>query len=137
MLEAKAEKERSVAKLGTLATPFLTLRSVCKQQGQTTMNYDRRQADTEARYAAAYDAHYSQRDLRLALHRYKELIELSPTGRTADYSRMQVENIASAVVSKQLMFESHLALLCAHFEKTSEKDSASQNALPVAAPAAV
>lgn len=73
---------------------------------------------TEAsrQYAAAYAAHYTRRNLPLALQLYKKLMASHPSAQEADYSRMQVQNIVDAVVPKQALLDAQMALVLAHFE---------------------
>jgi hypothetical protein len=73
---------------------------------------------TEAsqQYAAAYAAHYTARDLPLALQRYKQLMASHPSTREAAYARMQVQNIVNAVIPKQALLDAQIELLLVHFE---------------------
>lgn len=67
-------------------------------------------------YAAAYAAHYVDRDLPLALQLYKKLMASHPSAQEAGYSRMQVQNIVNAVVPKQELLDAQMELVVAHFE---------------------
>lgn len=73
---------------------------------------------TEAsrQYAAAYAAHYTARDLPLALQHHKQLMVSYPNTREATYARMQVQNIVNAVIPKQELLDAQIELLLAHFE---------------------
>ena len=71
---------------------------------------------TSQQYAAAYAAHYTGRDLPLALQLYKKLIASHPGAKEAGYARMQVQNIVNAVVPKQELLDAQMALAFAHFE---------------------
>ena len=74
---------------------------------------------TEAsrQYAAAYAAHYTGRDLPLALQLYKELMASHPTTQEAGYSRTQVQNIVNVVVPKQELLDAQMELVLVHFER--------------------
>ncbi len=65
-------------------------------------------------YAAAYAAHYSERDLATALQLYKKIIASHPSAREAGYSRRQVQNIVNTVVPSQELLDAQieLALAC-------------------------
>jgi len=67
-------------------------------------------------YAAAYAAHYSQRDLAMALQLYERLIASHSSAREAGYSRTQVQNIVHAVVSEQELLDAQMELAFAHLE---------------------
>jgi hypothetical protein len=74
---------------------------------------------TEAsrQYTAAYAAHYSGRDLPVALQLYKKLMASHPTAQEAGYSRTQVQNIVNAVVPKQELLDAQMELVLVHFER--------------------
>lgn len=80
---------------------------------------------TEAKrqYAAAYAAHYTERDLPLALQLYSKLIASHSSDPEANYSRMQVQNIINAVVPKQELLDAQMELALAHFEKETPLDA--------------
>ena len=61
-------------------------------------------------YAAAYTAHYSERDLAAALQLYRELIAERPNAPEAAYSRAQIQNIINAVVPAQELLDAQIAL---------------------------
>lgn len=67
-------------------------------------------------YAAAYAAHYTGRDLPMALRLYMSVVASHPSAREADYSRMQVQNIVNAVVPQQEILDAQIELVLAHFE---------------------
>ena len=68
-------------------------------------------------YAAAYSAHYTEHDLPLALERYRTLIASNPDADEATYSRMQIQNIANAVIPKQTLLDAHIDLVLVHFKQ--------------------
>ena len=72
---------------------------------------------TEAReqYAAAYAVHYASRDLRDALELYQKVMAAHPNTEEASYSRMQIQNIARAVVPEQEFFDAQVGMAMAHF----------------------
>ena len=73
---------------------------------------------TEAgrQYAAAYAAHYTGRDLPVALQLYKKLLASHPGAQEAGYSQTQVQNIVNAVVPKQELLDAQIELALAHLE---------------------
>lgn len=71
-------------------------------------------------YAAAYAAHYTGRDLPIALGLYKKVMAEHPDATEAAYSRMQIQNIASALVSKQELLNSQIALIDAHLGQVAQ-----------------
>ena len=79
---------------------------------------------TEAsrQYDAAYAAHYTGRDLPLALQLYKELMSAYPNAREAGYARMQVQNIVNAVIPKQALLDAQTELARIHFEYDGRLD---------------
>lgn len=54
--------------------------------------------DAERQYSAAYAAHYSARDLPLALSRYHAIVTDHSTSVEAEHSRTQIRNIVVATV---------------------------------------
>ena len=73
---------------------------------------------TEAgrQYAVAYGVQYTAKDLHEALKLYKGVMAAYPDTPEADYSRMQILNIATAVVPKQELLDAQSELALAHFE---------------------
>lgn len=88
-------------------------------------------APTEAarEYAEAYTAHYSERDLAMALQLYKKIIASHATAREAGYSRTQVQNIVNAVVPEQELLDAQMELALARLE---HQISPYAGAIPVA-----
>jgi len=82
----------------------------------TNMRHETEPTVASQQYAAAYAAHYTKRDLPLALQLYKKLIASHPGAQEAGYARMQVQNIVNAVVPKQELLDAQIALVLAHFE---------------------
>ena len=80
---------------------------------------------TEAgrQYAAAYAAHYTGRDLPVALQLYMEVVASHPGAQEADYSRAQVQNIVNAVVPKQELVDAQMELALAHLEHQGPPDA--------------
>jgi hypothetical protein len=83
-------------------------------------------------YAAAYAAHYTGRDLPLALQLYKKLMASHPDAQEADYSRTQVQNIVNAVVPEQELLDAEMELAIAHFEHDAPLDAGRIPAAPLA-----
>jgi hypothetical protein len=82
----------------------------------TAMKLNTEVTSAGQQYAAAYAAHYSERNVPLALQLYGKLVASCPGAPEAEYSRMQVHNIVNAVVPKQTVLESEIKLALAHFE---------------------
>lgn len=80
---------------------------------------------TEAsrQYEAAYAAHYTGRDLPLALQLYEKLMASHPSAQEAAYARMQVQNIVNAVVPKPELMEAQIKLVRVHFEHDGRLDA--------------
>ena len=68
-------------------------------------------------YAAAYAAHYSERDLATAIQLYRDLVGSHPSALEAGYSRTQIQNIARALVPAQDLLDAHVELALAHIER--------------------
>lgn len=64
-------------------------------------------------YAAAYAAHYSQRDLPLALRLYQELMAFHAGAREVGYSRAQIRNIVDVVVPEADLLHAQIGLALA------------------------
>jgi hypothetical protein len=91
--------------------------SVFFLEGATDMRNETEPTEASRQYAAAYVAHYTGRDLPLALQLYKKLMASHPSAKEADYSRMQVQNIVNAVVPKQDLLDAQMELVRVHFER--------------------
>jgi hypothetical protein len=68
-------------------------------------------------YAAAYAAHYSERDLAIALQLHKNLIASHASAREAGYSRTQIQNIVNTLVPAQELLDAQLELALARLER--------------------
>ena len=79
---------------------------------------------TEAgkKYAAAYDVHYTVKDMHEAFVLYGQLIAAHPETQEAKYSRSQVQNIVNAVVPKQEIMDALADLALTHFEQEVAPD---------------
>jgi hypothetical protein len=79
---------------------------------------------TEAgqQYAAAYDAHYTTKDMYKAFKLYGRIIAAHPDTYEAGYSRSQVQNIVNAVVPKQKVMDALVELALTHFEQDVPPD---------------
>jgi len=73
---------------------------------------------TEAgqKYAAAYNVHYTVKDMHEAFVLYRRLIAAHPDTQEAKYSQSQVQNIVNAVVPKQEIMDAMVELALTHFE---------------------
>jgi len=70
-------------------------------------------------YAAAYAAHYSERNLAAALQLYSELIASRPNAPEAAYSRAQIQNIVNVVVPEQERLDAQIGLALARLGSRS------------------
>lgn len=91
--------------------------------------------DAGRQYAAAYAAHYTGRDLPVALRLYMKVVASHPSAREADYSRMQVHNIVNAVVPKQELLDAEMKLALAHFQDEDPPAATQPPATPLASEA--
>ena len=91
-------------------------------------------ARTEAArgYAAAYAAHYSERDLATALQLYKKIMASHASAREAGYSRTQVQNIVNAVMPEQQLLDAQMELELARLEHQISPDAGPIPVAPVA-----
>ena len=82
-------------------------------------------ASTEAgrEYAAAYAAHYTERDLPVALQLYRKVMASHPGAKEAGYSRTQVRNIVNTVVPKQELLNAQIELALGHLEHEGPADA--------------
>jgi hypothetical protein len=87
------------------------------------MRNDTELTEAGRQYAAAYAAHYTGRDLRLAVQLYMQVIASHPSGKEAGYSRMQVQNIVNAVVPKQELLDAQTELALAHLQSEGPPDA--------------
>lgn len=73
---------------------------------------------TEAtrQYTEAYSAHYTTRNLPLAMQLYQQVITSHPSDRVAEYSRDQIQNIVKAVIPKQNILDAQIDLALSHFQ---------------------
>lgn len=67
-------------------------------------------------YAAAHHAHYSERNLAVALRLYRDLIASRPNAPEAAYSRTQIQNIVNAVVPAQELLDTQIGLALARLD---------------------
>ena len=80
------------------------------------MREDAELTEASRKYATAYAAHYTGHDFPLAMQLYTKLMAAHPTAAEADYSRMQIQNIANAVVPKQDLLDAQIELVRSHLE---------------------
>ncbi len=81
------------------------------------MRHENEPTEASRQYAAAYAAHYSERDLPWALRLYQGLVASHPSAVEADYARAQIQNIVNAVVPKQDLLDAQMNLLPAQFQR--------------------
>ena len=91
-------------------------------------------ASTEAgrEYATAYAAHYTGRDLPVALQLYMKVIASHPDTQEATYSRAQVHNIVNSVVPRQELLDAEIRLARSHFEHGDQPDTRRNPVRPLA-----
>ena len=70
--------------------------------------------DACRQYAAAYAAHYTERNLPAAFQLYRKVMASHPGALEAGYSRAQIDNIVNAVVPKQEIQDAQVELALAH-----------------------
>lgn len=80
------------------------------------MSDDREMTEAERDYEIAYSAHYTDRDLAVALGLYRAIIASHAGAREAGYSREQVRNIVHATVPKQELLDATAELARVHLE---------------------
>jgi hypothetical protein len=88
--------------------------------------------ETAREYAAAYAAHYSERDLAMALRLYKKIMASHASAPEAGYSRTQVQNIVHAVVPEQELLDAQMELALAPLEHQISPDAEPIPVAPVA-----
>ena len=86
------------------------------------MENDTNPTDADRQYAAAYAAHYTARDLPIALRLYLKIMESHPDTQEAGYSRAQILNIANTIVPEQELLDANVGLLFAHFKQEAPPD---------------
>jgi hypothetical protein len=92
-------------------------------EGAPDMRNDTELTDVGRHYAAAYAAHYKERDLPVALQLYMEVMVSHPGAQEAGYSRMQVQNIVNAVVPKQELLDAQMELALTHLGNEGPPDA--------------
>lgn len=73
--------------------------------------------DASKQYQAAYAEHYTTKDLYVALKLYRGVMAAHPNTKEAEYSRMQILNIANSVVPKQEVLTAQIDMALAHLER--------------------
>mgnify|MGYP000113779290 CR=1 FL=1 len=92
-------------------------------KGTTDMRNDTRLTEAGRQYADAYAAHYTGRDLPVALQLYRKVMASHPDAREASYSRTQVQNIVNTVVPKQELLDAQIELAVAQLEHEGPPDA--------------
>ena len=77
------------------------------------MRNDTELTEAGRQYAAAYAAHYTGRDLPLALQLYRKLMASHPGDQEAGYCRTQIQNIINTVVPQQELLDAQIELAVA------------------------
>lgn len=81
------------------------------------MRHENEPTEAGRQYATAYAAHYSARDLPLALRLYQGLVASHLSAVEAGYARAQIQNIVNTVVPKQDLLDAQMKLLPAQFHR--------------------
>jgi len=81
------------------------------------MNDDGSTTQAMRSYAAAYAAHYSERDLATALQLYRDLIDSHANALEAGYARTQIQNIVRALIPAEDLLDAQVELALAHIER--------------------
>jgi hypothetical protein len=102
---------------------MLLMQRVLVLEGATDMRNDTELTEAGREYAAAYAAHYTGRDLPVALQLYMRVMASHPGAQEAGYSRTQVQNIVNAVVPKQELLNAQIELARAHLEHEGPPDA--------------
>lgn len=92
------------------------------------MKNDATVSEPGRRYATAYEAHYTTKDLRSALDLYQGILAEFAGTPEADYSRTQIQNITHSVVPGSELLAAQVAMVLAHLE--SDAASATETAPP-------
>ena len=79
-------------------------------------------AEAGEQYAEAHAAHYTTKDLHEALGLYQGVMAAHPNTTEAEYSRSQLQNIATSVVPKQELLDAQVELTLAHLEHEGPPD---------------
>ncbi len=98
------------------------------------MKNDAEHTEAGRQFAAAYLAHYTNHDLPSALELYQNLMASNPSAQESMYARMQIQNIANAVVPKKALLDAQIELVRAHFKGTQSVDVGGSASLPGKAP---
>jgi hypothetical protein len=102
---------------------MLLMQTVLSLEGATDMKKATELTEAGRQYAAAYAAHYTGRDLPVALQLYMKVMASHPDTREAGYSRQQVQNIITTVVPKKELLDAQIKLALAHFEHEGLPDA--------------
>ncbi|MFH2002510.1 MAG: hypothetical protein ABIK28_22750 [Planctomycetota bacterium] len=78
---------------------------------------------TGRQYAAAYAMQYTEKNLRGAFERYRNLVAAHPTTKEAEYSRSQIQNIVNAVIPKEELLDVYMDLASNHFEHRDQLEA--------------
>ena len=97
------------------------------------MRNDTRLTEAGRQYAEAYAAHYTGRDLPVALQLYRKVMASHPDAREASYSRAQVQNIINTVVPQEELLNAQIELAVAHLEHEGPPDATRTAVRPLAA----
>lgn len=96
------------------------------------MKNDTDLTEPDRQYAAAYAAHYTQRDLPVALQLYVKVMASHPGTQEADCARTQIQMIVNTVVPKQELLDAQIELAFAHFEHEGPPDAGRTAVRPLA-----
>lgn len=66
------------------------------------------QTEANHQYNVAYAAHYTTKNLNVALELYREIMTSHPNTPESEYCRMQINNIVNSVVPKQAILDAQI-----------------------------
>ena len=78
------------------------------------MKHEPSPTKADKQYAAAYAAHYSDKELLRAAKLYEELILAHPSTPEAGYSRAQILNIVKELIPESDLLTARVKLIAAH-----------------------
>ena len=94
------------------------------------MSDDNARTEAARAYAAAYAAHYSERDLAMALQLYEKIPTAHASAREAGYSRTQIQNIVNVVVPDRELLDAQMELALARLGRQISPDAGRVSVAP-------
>jgi hypothetical protein len=84
------------------------------------MSSDTQKTEAGRQYAAAYEIHYANKNLRDAFKLYKEILIAYPDTKEAGYAKSQIQNIVNAVVPQEERLGVQMDLAAAALEPVED-----------------